>query len=376
MANYVEAIGLLQKGTSIIGTKAKDVLSGQEFDIRAKVTINCTGAWIDQMVDGLGRAASRRRYATSVGINLITHQVWQSYAAGLPSNPEKRNAPNQSPRHPHMFFIVPWRDHSIIGTWHIPWVHPPDSFKVTNSVLQEFIEEVNTAHPGLMLSMKDIQHVHYGFLPMSESGRREEQVRLVREGKVSDHQSEDGISGLISLVGVKYTTARVIAQHGVDLAIRKLGLRGPSCRTHKVSVAGGEIERFRDFLDETLSKAPAGLQPDIIEHLVYTYGSENHRILEYLQEQPDLGERVTEGSPVIKAEIVHAVRREMAQTLVDAVQRRTELGAAGLPALTTLQTCADLVGQELNWSTQQKDSAIEEVRRAYTMMPELASMLG
>jgi len=365
VANYVEATGFLKGDTAVRGVKAKDVLTGQEFDIRAKVVLNCTGAWIDHLLESLVKPPSRPRFAASIGLNLVVDQVWEGYAAGLPSRPGKRNVFDQTSRRSQTLFIVPWRKYSLIGTWHIPWLHPVDTFTVTEVVLQEFIAEVNRAHPDLTLAMKDILHVHYGFLPRVDSGGRGDQVRLVREGRVTDHEIEDGLTGLISLVGVKYTTARALAQSGVDLAVRKLGLKGLPCRTHEVPVVGGKIEQFKEYLAMAQARAPAGLETEVIEHLVYTYGSEYGCLLDYLQEQPSLGERVTAGFPVLKAEIVHAVRREMAHSLVDVVQRRTELGAAGFPTLSTLQTCTDLVGQELNWDAQRKASAIDEVRQAY-----------
>ena len=365
VANYVEAVGFLRKETTVRGVIARDVLTAQEFDIQAKVVLNCTGAWIDHLLGSLGKPAPRPRFAVSVGLNLVVDQVWEGYAAGLPSHPEKRSALDRSSRRSQVLFIVPWRKYSLIGTWHIPWLRPAEAFTMNEAVLQEFIAAVNRTHPGLNLSMKDIQHVHYGFLPMIASGSREERVRLVREGQVIDHEVEDGLTGLISLVGVKYTTARALAQNGVDLAVRKLGLKGLPCRTHKVPIAGGEIERFKEFLDTAQARRPANLRPEVVEHLIYTYGSQYDCLLDYLHEQPRLGEQVTEESPVLKAEIVHAVRREMAQSLVDVVQRRTELGATGLPTLSTLQTCAHLVGQELNWDAERKARAIDEVRLAY-----------
>jgi glycerol-3-phosphate dehydrogenase len=367
IANYVEAVSFLKNGTTIRGVLAKDVLSEQEFDIQAKMIINCAGAWIDNLLEGIRNSGDISRFVTSVALNLITGKVWEGYAAGLPSQPGRHPELNSSNQHSHMFFIVPWRNNSIIGTWHLPWQQAPDSFEVTEAVLNEFIQEVNSAHPDLALKLKDVQHVHFGFLPMVRTHGHMTDVKLVREGRLIDHQKEDGLAGLISLVGVKYTTARVIAKSGVDLITRKLRINNSPCRTDEVPIAGGEIEHFHDFLKSALTKIPAGITSDIIEHLVYTYGSEYDCILDYVREQPYLGERIDIGSPVIKAEIMHAVREEMAQTVTDVIQRRTELGAAGLPSLLILQTCADIIGQELNWDTNRKTKAIEETIRAYPM---------
>lgn len=365
VANYVEANGFLQKNGAVCGVRARDVLSGLAFEIEAGVVINSAGAWVDQLLEGLEQQAARPRYAASVALNLVTRQVWDGCAAGLPTRPARGDANDGKARRSHMFFIVPWQGRSIIGTWHIPWPHPPDTFQITEAVLQEFTAEVNRAHRSLGLSLNDVQHVHWGFLPMLPPADADAPVKLVREGQVIDHQSEGGPAGLLSILGVKYTTARVIAQRAVDLAVRKLGLSGLPCRTHLVPLAGGHIERFSDFLGRAQAGCLAGLASDIIAHLVYTYGSEYDWLLDYLAEQPELGQRVIAGLPVIKAEVVHAVRAEMAHTLADVVQRRTELGATGLPELPALQACATLIGRELGWDIQQQAAAVEEVIHAY-----------
>jgi glycerol-3-phosphate dehydrogenase len=375
-ANYVEATGFLRKGDSLLGVKAKDVISGQTFEIQARVIINCTGAWTDELLEFLESSNLRSYFATSVAVNLVTHQVWQGYAVGLPTLAGSWQNLDGASKHSRLLFIVPWRNFSIIGTWHIPWNDKPDSFEITTAALQEFFEDVNSAYPGLKLNIEDVLHVHCGFLPMVDSGEKGNRFKLLREGRVIDHQFEHGIPELISLVGVKYTTAREVAQEGVDLAIQKLGQKRAACRTHEEPVMGGRIDQFGDFLAQEKIRALGSLDPDIIEHLIYTYGTEYARILEYVKENPQFGERVGEDSTVIKAEVVHAVRCEMAQTLPDVVQRRTELGAAGLPSLSVLHTCSDLVGRELNWSESRKASAIEQVRQVYPIVPEMKRVQG
>jgi glycerol-3-phosphate dehydrogenase len=69
--------------------------------------------------------------------------------------------------------------------------------------------------------------------------------------------------------------------------------------------------------------------------------------------------------PVTKADVVHAIHHEMALTLADVIQRRTELGAMGLPSITTLQTCAELVGQELGWDFNRQAQEVESLVQSY-----------
>ncbi|MEO8354732.1 MAG: glycerol-3-phosphate dehydrogenase/oxidase [Chloroflexota bacterium] len=368
MANYVEATGLIQHENTVIGVRARDNLSGQIFDIQSKMVINCAGAWIDCLLESTGKM-TKPRFAASVAMNLITDQVWKGHAAGLPSQPARRRGRNKDKRS-QLLFIVPWRDKSMIGTWHIPWPsQSPDAFQVTDEIVQEFIDEVNSADPSLELTLDNIQHVNWGFLPVESRAGKNDLLKLVRDGQVINHLKEDGIQGLISLVAVKFTTARVMAEKAVNLAVKQLNLIGMPCRTHLTPIRGGQIENFNKFLKGAFDKAPRGLSPEIIKHLAYTYGSEYESILNYMTNQPELGETVAEDSPVIKAEIVHAVRCEMAQTLRDVIQRRTELGATGLPSMTTLRNCASLMGSELGWSIERQHQEIDSVIQAYPFKP-------
>lgn len=357
VANYVEATGFLQKGNRITGVNARDVQTGRVFDIQAKVVINCAGAWIEELLE---KVTVRSEHATSIAMNLVVDQVWSRIAAGLPSRPANG-------RPPQILFFVPWRNKTMIGTWHLPWNDSPHKFKVMDSVVQKFVDEINSAHPPLKLSLADVQHVTWGFLPVNKEDAYTETVRLTRDGVVTDHQKKDGMAGLVSALGVKYTTAREVAEQAVDLAAGKLPGRSSKCQTHVRSVHGGQIGDFRAFLKQALSKTPRDLNEDLIEHLVYTHGSNHQRIVKSMVENPELRERIDPHLPVTMAEVVHAVRHEMALRLADVIQRRTELGATGLPSFDVLQKCAKIMGCELGWSIEDQQQEIDWVVQGYPL---------
>jgi len=265
-----------------------------------------------------------------------------------------------------VFFIVPWRHYSLIGTLHASGAGAFRNYQTTEKVIEEFIDKINAAYPGAALTREDVFHVHQGFLPMVRIKGQANEVKLVRESQVYDHEQEDGIAGLITVVGVKYTTARNVAQTTVDLAVKKLGRRVCVCQTHLTPIYGGHIDRFNDFLVRAIANRPCELSPEIIKHLVYTYGSQYLQVLKYLAEKPSWSQTITKLSPLIQAEVIHATREEMVQKLADVIQRRTELGAAGLPDEACLWLCADLVAAELGWDQTRRDQEIDEVRAAYT----------
>jgi glycerol-3-phosphate dehydrogenase len=367
VANYVEAYALTKTDAKVSGAMARDLLTGDEFEIKSRIVINASGAWIDQLLGTLGQTRAWQNFHPSVAINLVTKKLWGDIASGLRSDPRKR-ADSSSRAHPsQMFFISPWREYSLIGTWHIAWPHPADMFTLTEEVLIDFINEVNTCHNRLKLSLDDILHVHWGFLPVIENINHNDNIKLVREGFILDHRQDYHVDGLISVLGVKYTTARRIAQQAIDLAVKKLGKQVLPCRTHIEPVWGGRIDRFHDLLKKVVQEKPLGLSQDLIQHLVYTYGSEYSTILTYMQDDPHLKSRILEGLPVTKAEVVHAIRAEMAQSLSDIVQRRTELGSAGLPAREVLCTCAVLLAKEKGWKEENVEKSMQEVRSSYPL---------
>jgi len=94
---------------------------------------------------------------------------------------------------------------------------------------------------------------------------------------------------------------------------------------------------------------PYGLTEEIVRHLIYNYGSEYAEVLKYISENPDWGQTVPNSSEVVKAEVIHGIREEMAQKLSDVIFRRTDLGSVGHPGDECLKTCASIMAAELGW---------------------------
>lgn len=353
VANYVEATGFLKAKDKITGVQARDSSTGDVFDIRSEIVINCAGVGIDSL---LGTISLRSEYATSIAMNIIVDQIWPDVAAGLPSRPA-------GGRKPQILFFVPWRDRTMIGTWHIPWKAAPNTFNLSNSIIEDFLNEINSVPPPRKLTLNDVQHVTWGFLPVNKKDAHRDEIRLTRDGVVIDHQRENGLPGLISVLGVKYTTARMVAQQAVDLAVKKLALNTKPCQTHVKSLRGGQIPYFEPYLKQAVANARRVVDEEIIEHLVYTYGTQYCQLEKYnpTRLQPSLS--------VTEAEVIHAVREEMATTLLDVILRRTELGSAGLPALNILHRCAELMAGELGWTIERQAYEIDSVVQAYPFKP-------
>ncbi len=357
VANYVEAISFIQQDTRIIGIRAKDFQTGQLFDIQSRLVINCAGAWMDCLLE---KAALHSEFATSVAMNVIVNQVWSDIAVGLTSQ-------TINGKLPQLLFIVPWRNKSMIGTCNIPWRDAPHTFKLSEAMVQEFLDQINSACPPRKFCLDDVEHVTWGFLPVAKADLNKQHAKLKRDGVVIDHQKKDGISGLISILGVKYTTARVMAERALDLAVKQLGMRTKKCQTHMTPVRGGKIEDFAAFLRNALLKVPRSINERATEHLVYTYGSEYQKLVDCMLRQPDLARRIAPPLPVTFAEVEHAIHHEMALNLADVIGRRTELGSTGLPSMDTLQKCASLLSREFQWNSEHQEQEISSVIQTYPL---------
>jgi glycerol-3-phosphate dehydrogenase len=346
MANYVEAVAPLRDGSRVVGVRGVDRLGGSEFDIGARVVVNAAGAGIDRLLAAIG---------ASTGITLIKAM---NLVTSRDAGDDAIAARSKSGRN---LFLVPWRRRALFGTWESARPCSADEAEVTSEELALFIAELNDAFPALDLSTKDVTLVHSGLVP----GRRAASgaVSLEKHEQVRDH-AEQGIEGLISVAATKYTTARGVAERVVDRALTKLGVPAVACRTRE-PLPGGDLGDPLAALAAARAEYDALLPSDALPHLIGAYGSRFAAVADLAAERADLRTRVNEAHPVVGAELVWAVRHEMAMTLADAVVRRTPLGALGYPGDEAVDRAAAIVGSELGWDAPRRQAEIEALRAFY-----------
>jgi glycerol-3-phosphate dehydrogenase len=371
VVNYVSVDGFLQKEKRVLGVNAADMLTGAPLQIQARIVVNAAGPWVDEVTSHLNGNGPRLKFHRSTAMNLVTRKIVPDYGVGFNSRYCIQMADGSVGERSRVLFMAPWRDYSIIGTLHAPYCGHPDDNWVTEKTVMDFIAEVNQAYPGANLKRNDVYQVHRGFLPAKADNSNHLRVKLVRAGQVYDHEQESDITGLITAVGVKYTTARDLAETTVDLVFQKLGQQSPPCRTRTTRLNGGQIERFSDFLAQGLEKRPPNWSSAAMQHLLYNYGSNYHQLFQYFAEDSCWQQPVTQNVSVTKAEVLHSIRAEMAQKLSDVVLRRTELGSAGIPDEAGLQTCAHIMARELRWDRRRIKQEIDAVYATYSVAASL-----
>ena len=362
-ANYVKMVRFLKDGPAIVGMLVKDVFSGNEFPIRARVTVNCAGPWADRVLELLGHPRANRPTKLLKAAVLVTRSLVRNVAVSIPGRSAYIDKDALFKKGHRYFFITPDRDRSLIGTFQTPYEGDPDELEVSEDEIRDFISEINSAFPGGIIKREDVHAVLCGLVPsagLSEDG----QVQLRKQYQIRDHGPEDGIQGLVSVTGVKYTTARGVAQKAVDLVLTKLGRKFVRCQTAETFTLGGRIG-FEEFSDRALKNRSNGLSAETLSHLLQTYGSEYQTILKYCEDDSICGRPVCNHSTTIRAEVLHGVRAEMAQKLSDVILRRTELANAGYPGDDCLRTCGEIMARELGWSKKRLFQEVDEAHQAF-----------
>jgi glycerol-3-phosphate dehydrogenase len=353
LANYVRATQFQKSNKAIVGMCVEDLLTGRSVDIKARVFVNCSGPWTNGIIDMAGiikRRAPKRWVKAAL---ILTRQLIPTVAVGVRGNFSYHNPDACLDKNYRYLFITPWEYGSLVGTFEAPYNGSPDDFSVTEDEIRSFVELINAAYPAGHLTRNDVRFVYGGLVPAAD--RIDSFTdQPAKQYELRDHGFEDGVEGLISVIGVKFTTARHVAEMTVNLIETKLGRRPKESRTADKPVYGGEINCFEEFLENELEKRPCGLSKDTIRHLLETYGSEYREVLQYCERDQKWSKPITSNSPVIRAEILHAIREEMACTLEDLLYRRTHLGVGGDPDQSCINACANIMAGEFGSRAENK----------------------
>ena len=352
-ANYVQAQRFLQEHDRVTGVIAEDRMTGTSFPIRANVVVNAAGPWAATLLSSLPAAAQGAPPPRlSRAMNVVFNKIVSDYACGGYAQGRA-------------LLIVPWRDVAMLGTSHDAHEGNADRLKVTRWDLEAFLKDAREAFPHAAVSASDVRLVHRGLLPMVAG--HGSHVRLVKESRVVDH-SEHGLRGLVSMFGVRYTTARHTAQQAVDAIFRVMGhATPPPCRTAETPLLGGSIVHMDNFLRAVLVREVGGMTAAALRRIACTYGTGYDSVLRIARDVPALARPLGQHCEVIGAEILYAAKHEMALKLADALIRRTEAGAAGHPGTDALERAATIMARVHNWDEARTRSEIEEVENFYRL---------
>ena len=348
LVNYAEAIAALREGGGIGGMRVRDALTGAEQEVLARLTINCAGAGVNRVLAMFG--VKGRDVLLAKAMNLVTAKPASDIALAAPGGSGR------------MLTLVPWNGRALVGTFQSDDFKQPGDLQPTEAEIEAAIADANTAFPALKLTRADVTLVHRGIVPAERgSGGRAE---LLGSPQILDH-GRDGPAGSMTVVGVKYTTARVVGARVAAAAARTLRASTRATDTDRAMLPGAGIADHEALTIETARAVGLELAPPIIRHIIGVYGDRCAAIVRIMAERSDWRMPLVPGRPVIGAEVVHAIRAEMACTLADIVVRRSELGAMGHPGADMVNAMAAIAAEELGWDADRRAREIGTIDAFY-----------
>jgi glycerol-3-phosphate dehydrogenase len=348
LVNYAAAIAAVKDHGKVAGMRVRDALSGEELEVRAKLTINAAGAHAGEIMRLFGVA---RELPLLKAMNLVTSKPASDMALAA-------RGPSGA-----MLTLTPWHGRAMVGTFQSARVQQPSDLAVGPEEIDAMVAAANAAFPALRLTRDEVTLVHRGIVPAQQ--RRDGSAALLASPQIIDHDAE-GSGGALTVVGVKYTTARATGAKAADAAIRRLGQ--PSLRPAREPIAvlpGAGIADHEALVIETARAAGLELSPAIVSHLTSVYGDRSAPIVRLMAERTDWRMPLVPGRPSVGAEVVHAIRHEMAITLADIVIRRMELGAMHHPGPELAAAAARIAADELAWPADRRAREIASIDAFY-----------
>ena len=335
-----QVISFLKESDRVAGVRVRDVETGAETDVRARVVINSTGVWTDEL-QRLSGGRGRFRVRASKGVHLVVSRDRITSESGIMLKTEKS-----------VLFVIPWKSHWIIGTtdtdWNLDLAHPA----ATKADIDYILDHVNNVL-AVPLTHDDIEGVYAGLRPLL-AGESEQSSKLSRE-----HAVARVAPGLIAIAGGKYTTYRVMGADAVEAAAADLpGRINPSCTDDVPLVGALGYQALVNQADRL--GAQHGVHPYRIRHLLDRYGSAIHDVLAPAVADPSLLQPIPGADDYLQAEALYAVTHEGALHLEDVLARRTRISIEYAHRGTaSMQRVADIMAPVLGWTDAQAAREVE-----------------
>lgn len=343
--NYVRARQLLKEDGRLSGALVQDTETGAEIEVRARVVLNATGIFVDELRES-DAPGTPKLLSSSRGTHIVVPAavLGGNDAIMVPKTPDGR-----------VIFAIPWQGKVLIGTTDVP------SSEITmepghTAAEVHFLLETIGPYLDRPIAERDILSVFSGLRPLV-TGPSSTTSKLSRE-----HHIECSASGLITVAGGKWTTYRRMAEDTLAVAIKGGMLPSRPCRTATVKLHGAP-DTPREY----------GHTPDDLGR----YGTDAAEVRAIAQETPGLNARLDSALPFTLAEAAFAVRHEMARTVEDVLSRRTralllDVAAARRAAPAVARVMAGELGADADWERRELASFDALAESFYTAHPTAA----
>jgi glycerol-3-phosphate dehydrogenase len=307
--NYAQATEFLWDRQRVCGMRVRDRIDGSEIDVRAKLVLNAAGPWADYLLQDTGHfGAHRRGHFSRDACFLVNRKPQSRYALAVPGSSRDSDAMvSRAARH---LFSVPWRDCTLIGVWHRVCTARPETARVEEAELASSMAEMNAAYPAMRLEREDVIYANCGLVPFGDRRSTAGELSFGKESRYIDHRV-DGVEGLVSLIGIRYTTARGDSARALDLLLQQMPRAPARAPTDRAPLAGGDIGDFSALQASARREVSPRVPTGVLEAWLRNYGSEYRALAALAEEAPNQSESIGRTS-TLAAEVTYAVRREMA----------------------------------------------------------------
>ena len=324
VANYCRCVGLVKRNARVRGARVRDVETGEEFEVRAKVVVNATGVFVDELRQA-DDAAARRIIAVSQGVHVVLPRRF------LPGNSAIMVPKTSDGR---VLFAVPWHDCVVVGTTDTA-VEKPDLEPRALPEERDFIMEHARQYLTVDPTESDVLSIFAGLRPLIRDEKSESTAAISR-----DHAILVSASGLITVSGGKWTTYRKMAEDVVESVEMVGDLEERPCITRDLSIHGAMTSEARST------------------SVIDGYGSDAAAVEAVIAADPQGGKRVVANLALRRGEVRWQARAEMARTVEDVLARRSRallLNASSSmnAAPTVAEILADELGRDSRWVNTQ-----------------------
>eukprot|EP00123_Amoebidium_parasiticum_P014251 comp22412_c1_seq1/m.33524 comp22412_c1_seq1/g.33524 ORF comp22412_c1_seq1/g.33524 comp22412_c1_seq1/m.33524 type:complete len:604 (-) comp22412_c1_seq1:538-2349(-) len=346
IVNHTEVVDLNHDSETkrVAGATIRDRITNKEYKVRAKAVVNATGHFADS-VRKMDSPDSKPVLIAAAGSHIVLDKKWCAENEGLliPKTDDGR-----------VVFLLPWLGSTLAGTTDGP-CEISDQPKPTPDQIEYIIKHLNK-YFNAPVSTKDVKAAWSGIRPLKRSEDSNDTAKVSRE-----HGIYTSNSGLMTIVGGKWTTYRRMAEDVVNTAVKVASLNPTAaCGTETVVLIGGR-EYNRDHDQVLVSKF--GLPHDVAFHLNQSYGDQATTVAE-LSKSHNLTNRLAQNYGMIEGEVIYAVRNEYAATATDYLARRTRLAFLDHDAAREAAgRVIELMGTELKWDAKRRAKEMEDVEK-------------
>ena len=345
-ANYAQVTAVEKGEDDLYEVTLLDRLTQQTHRLKTRIIVNASGPWFEEILHP-SEVKSERKQKWALALNIVSKKkIFKEYAVALEGQGSYEDKDALIKRGKRLYFFVPWRGHTMIGTEYEGSNASPDSLQVSRETVQNMVDEVNAIYPPAQMKYEDISFFHAGLLPM-HSESESTAIQMEKNSTFFEHKESD-FHRVLSVKGVKYTTAPWIAHEITGFLKKQYPPEKRKGIEKNPSLSLGQENVEDSALYMSLRKK---------------YGKRAGKIYSSMEKQDDIW--LDETSGLLKAEIHYLVAEEMACKLADIIFRRTGLGSADCPPLNLLVKTAAFMGEILGWDAARQKQEVDEVLLRY-----------